>query len=218
MSLSNHVERSKGFQLGFTGDEAKKVSGSVCMEFPLKSTCRSLLISPVPVSYPLSPGGRGPRKGEWLPLRLRAVSLYAAAGSGPYVRPAHRELGTGRLLWENVQEDPESVAASSDMLGTAQAQGVGRGREPAPDGPDVSSWKGGRGKKSFAPPKAGQRPGGRLPAEMAVEGDLMVGPTALGGAFALHAQIDPRAQCEAPAQPHAVPARPRQRQAAVGRQ
>ena len=105
-----------------------------------------------------------------------------------------------------------------------QAQGPGRGREPARDVIRGSGagrvvlkgrWK---GDACVALPKAGQRLGGRLPAEVAVEGDLMLGAAALGGAFAFHAQVHPGAQCDAPSQPHAVTLRPYQRQAAVGRQ
>ena len=44
-----------------------------------------------------------------------------------------------------------STFRSFDTLRTSHAQGVGSGREPAPDGPDVSSCKGGGGATHAAP-------------------------------------------------------------------
>ena len=50
-----------------------------------------------------------------------------------------------------------------------------------------------RGDRPVAPTEEGRVQGRRLPAEVAVEGDLVLRPAALRGAVALHAPVDPHA-------------------------
>ena len=57
-----------------------------------------------------------------------------------------------------------------------------------------------------------------LPAEVAVEDDLVFDAAGLRGAFALNAQVDPLTELNAPAQTDTAAVRPGHRQAAVGRQ
>ena len=100
----------------------------------------------------------------------------------------------------------------------------GRGREPALDvtrGRESGGRRidpGCRGDRPVAPTEEGRVQGGRLPAQVAVEGDLVCGAAGLRGAFALYAQVDPLAQFDAPAQADAVVLRPAHQHAAVGRQ
>ena len=56
------------------------------------------------------------------------------------------------------------------------------------------------GERFFAPTQEGRAQGRRLPAAVSVKGDLGCDPAGLRGAFALDAQIDPRARLDPPAQ------------------